>query len=989
MKILQLVEMIGCAVLAGSAWAGVSSQRYRYVNAGHGLQNCIAQRSQAGALSTPFVTTASQLFAEDLELEELLNAQFTGYMIGKSISGPTFLTAAKVFPYYKGTNKLQGLLVTFQKASDGGWHKAVLLRFERGPGGVYVKVDRSGYTKNTFNADTFFNMDNNGNVSYKSGVNAGLISTGTTIDGYGICALQAQVFVPKTGSMLAFANPAGSPVLTLDDLGSDYQFTAVLQGGSINKNNGVNSRDVLVARATNLLYKRNADTDALEQLVVELPIKNDSGKWIKCPVVSLTNGVDGVYASILTVRYAGGGSGLGYRFVNDIGSYNGNDSGSASDGVDVGGYGVTGLTATYKGTAKPEPAVRAVYGDRRPVVPNTENAANGNSGPILTKTPQLVFPALTLADIATANMQAFGIGGPMAKTTLNNCFTQTHLGQDGAIDFAISVFEAFDDQFIKAVVVKFTQRAEGVYAQLIDARFKQVGRDAAARAKAGTIQFATLNADGSITYTENQGIIGETTSAVGYGLRGLQIVHPLSVTTPVPVFARGADESALTLDNLDDYVISGFTVGSSFGTMGARNEVPAMNVKRWRNEDNGSVTSLVYEVQVQDDNYIKCAVVELLNGANGVEGHVVTNFHRNLSQAKYGEPFVNADRTYCTNLIATEGPTAFIYNPNYGVANLRAVPNDFVEVARWMGTTSADRTLPANWRCSNRGNELPGRVPTADSRVEIGGLVRNFQAPAGEALPYAKVTVVSSVLQENCDWRGLGVAEVPYQETWSLNGKALTVAGLTGWGTINGAGTLTLDIAEGVTNRNATVAIAGATALVKAGEGTYVAAKAQSAAANVTVAEGTVVVENATGLGSLAAAKLTVAAEGALEVAAAMTVKDLELNGEGRGEAAVTVTGTYAPNGDSQPYMVLAATATVDLTGRTTPWNAEGTTFPAGELPLKISGRNAKSGTWLIRWDAQPEGVTFTTDDEKVNKLGLLANARGLLVQGGMAIFVR
>ena len=95
-------------------------------------------------------------------------------------------------------------------------------------------------------------------------------------------------------SRLVFANPAGEPVLTLDDI-KDYYLGCSFAGSSISVNDG---EGIGMYRAFE--YDGN---DSVSLMRVEYQVYD--GNYNKCSVVNFTNGVDGVYGYVATTRYAG------------------------------------------------------------------------------------------------------------------------------------------------------------------------------------------------------------------------------------------------------------------------------------------------------------------------------------------------------------------------------------------------------------------------------------------------------------------------------------------------------------------------------------------------------------------------------------------------------------------------------------------------------------------------------------------------------------
>ena len=56
---------------------------------------------------------------------------------------------------------------------------------------------------------------------------------------------------------------------------------------------------------------------------------------------------------------------------------------------------------------------------------------------------------------------------------------------------------------------------------------------------------------------------------------------------------------------------------------------------------------------------------------------------------------------------------------------------------------------------------------------------------------------------------------------------------------------------------------------------------------------------------------------------------------------------------------------------------------------ISFGSRNPHVGDQLIAWQETPAFATFTTDNERVQKYGLLITERGLFVRGGLCILIR
>ena len=158
-------------------------------------------------------------------------------------------------------------------------------------------------------------------------------------------------------------------------------------------------------------------------------------------------------------------------------------------------------------------------------------------------------------------------------------------------------------------------------------------------------------------------------------------------------------------------------------------------------------------------------------------------------------------------------PTEFFTNP------------DRVATVEWTGAAGNGSVADAgNWLCKDvAGNVIEGALPTVDTAVTVSGDAVAMQAPSGTTLHYATLAIADCTLSADCDWRGLGNAEIA--GTVALDGHTLTLADTKGSGTITGEGKLVVDVAEGKTVTNGSLTLSGALQLEKTGEGTFTASK--------------------------------------------------------------------------------------------------------------------------------------------------------------------
>ena len=169
--------------------------------------------------------------------------------------------------------------------------------------------------------------------------------------------------------------------------------------------------------------------------------------------------------------------------------------------------------------------------------------------------------------------------------------------------------------------------------------------------------------------------------------------------------------------------------------------------------------------------------------------------------------------------------------------------------ATWTGAgdgTSLDSA--ANWECRNgSGVVLQDVLPCELTRVIVCSGSAALNAPVGTEIPWQYLRIEAgnaTLVADSVDWRGIPSLCVPDGVTVDLNGKKLHLNGkLDGTGTITSSvagGELHIDVPEGSSATNATVAFTGSLKLVKDGDGTFTAACAKQAYTGGTeIADGT------------------------------------------------------------------------------------------------------------------------------------------------------
>ena len=153
--------------------------------------------------------------------------------------------------------------------------------------------------------------------------------------------------------------------------------------------------------------------------------------------------------------------------------------------------------------------------------------------------------------------------------------------------------------------------------------------------------------------------------------------------------------------------------------------------------------------------------------------------------------------------------------------------------ATWTGAgDGTSLNSAANWECRNSSGVVLGddALPCELTRVIVCSGSAALNAPAGTVIPwqYLRIEAGNATLDADADWCGIPSLCVPDGVTVDLNGKKLHQNGkIEGSGAFTSAaagGELHVDVPEGTTNTNASVAFKGSLKLVKDGDGTFVAA---------------------------------------------------------------------------------------------------------------------------------------------------------------------
>ena len=351
-----------------------------------------------------------------------LFAEMVGAAIGSSVKGKfASLYNAQAYPTSGTIEKIVGDFCLI----DGNYAKAVCVEFTDSGEGVCVKVIQVLYASNSIGADAvFMEVADDGTVSYTNFIKKYEPSTAATEwnnGNYGVATLQLAAFVPVDSPILVW------PGATVDDI-KGYAISGTFGGGAVGYGlpcTGYNSKVM-------------EEGGVATAMTVEMQVKQ--GEHVKCVVLRFTNDADGVYAQALVAKHVQNES-LGYDFSNGDGTYSSQDGQAAY--YRINGYGVFGLTATKK----------AVY---------------ATSHDILNATPTLVWPDVTLDDVANCWFGCRFTGQHMSAAAKGGegrgCNLCVYRDENGSATNITCQFQIHDGTYIKCRLVEFENGNGGIYA---------------------------------------------------------------------------------------------------------------------------------------------------------------------------------------------------------------------------------------------------------------------------------------------------------------------------------------------------------------------------------------------------------------------------------------------------------------------------------------------------------------------------------------------
>jgi len=258
-------------------------------------------------------------------LDDLAGLDFFGYFTGKNTdANERGVRMARNVKQYKPNGTLENILFSVN-TKGGTYAKAMVVLLTNGTYGVDAKIPTNGarYKKSGAITTEFAAFNDDGTVALKE--SKGTVVTSDTAEGYALRGLTAAQFF-TTDPVLAFKG------ITVHDI-RNYRFTGITVGGSI---------------VSTLAEDYNPTVTESENGVVKClrtEFQIIDGDYLKCVIVEFSNGEGGVYVKVLAARYTGKAQGLGYKFVNQDGSYNGTSRTIARDYSSSEQYGIHAIKA--------------------------------------------------------------------------------------------------------------------------------------------------------------------------------------------------------------------------------------------------------------------------------------------------------------------------------------------------------------------------------------------------------------------------------------------------------------------------------------------------------------------------------------------------------------------------------------------------------------------------------------------------------------------
>ena len=268
-----------------------------------------------------------------ITLDDITNHVFSGYV--KTSDRPAFTLATKIAIHRDASGSADKIVAQFPNWDNGGSNnchtKVPIIEFTNGDRGVYVRWLGGRYQRN--NKDlyrSYFTMAADGTVTLNGGTSSG---------NYKLCALRLfPGFMQKEATPLWTSGDSGHP-LTLGDL-TNATFTARTGGRAL-------LPSIEPIEAYHKCVATNAE-GAVTSIFAEFQFPEDS--WIKSVIAEFTEEDGVVCGTAIRVGWMPGATYAPgeFRFRNEDGTYNGNNSADMATRHDSGNYGVFDLTATIE-----------------------------------------------------------------------------------------------------------------------------------------------------------------------------------------------------------------------------------------------------------------------------------------------------------------------------------------------------------------------------------------------------------------------------------------------------------------------------------------------------------------------------------------------------------------------------------------------------------------------------------------------------------------
>ena len=375
---------------------------------------------------------------------------------------------------------------------------------------------------------------------------------------------------------------------------------------------------------------------------------------------------------------------------------------------------------------------------------------------IVPKTSTLAFPGITVQCIQDGKFDVYGIfagsGADRRGAEVPGQFLQfCDKNGDGASDYAVvgmtlcdKTADATDYKYVKCVVVELADGEGGVWAKALTARYVDYDKYAPQK------QFATLSANGAVTYV---GTGNDSLLAGGYAEK-YYAVGALTLTKLVPTDAPMLAFEGITLEDLRGYGFTGRAGGFAISPSAKGTLANGYNTRVI--ETDGVATKIITELQVVEDQYVKCAVVELTDGEGGVYMKNLAGRYTTVSAGGLGFRFVNDDLTYAGSSAAAAG--SFVVS-GYGMYELTAVPPP-ESVYLVLDRSKTWSELVAGVALGNRETQLTVEVTTENAVLTLD---RNLDRSkiafvAGVGLPSDAVAAVVPEDGVSCNFDALDVA---------------------------------------------------------------------------------------------------------------------------------------------------------------------------------------------------------------------------------------